>query len=110
MKKWNIMLPYLMVNFIAFYILPVVIDVLPASMKGTEMLFFLVTLPTICFVTAFVFGMKHSFHWLYPLAVALLFVPAVFIFYGRTALVYVIIFGVISLIGNFFGKLCDAKP
>lgn len=110
MEKSKKMLPYLIVNIIAFYVLPIVIDVLPNSMKGTEMLFFLVTLPTICFATAFVFGVKHSFYWLYPLAVALLFAPTIFFaFYGRTASVYIVIFGIVSLVGNFCGYICSKK-
>ncbi len=93
-------LPYLLVNIIAFYLLPLVI-----KDTGSAMFIMLVGIPVICFVTSIIFGIKHSFKLLYPIGVALIFAPSILIFYNSTAWVYIIVYGVIALIGNFIGKL-----
>ena len=95
------LIPYLLVNIAAFYFLPTVI-----SDTGSAMAVMLIGIPAICFATAIVFGARHSFQWLYPVIVAVLFVPTVFIFYNSTAWVYSIAYGVIAAIGSFIGKLC----
>lgn len=92
-------LPYLFVNIIAFYLLPLII-----KDTGRAMVVMLIGIPLICFITSVVFGMKHSFNLLYPITVALIFAPTIFIFYNSTAWVYIIVYGVIALIGNFIGK------
>ena len=93
-------LPYLLVNIVAFYLLPTMI-----KDTGSAMLVMLIGIPVICFVTSIVFGINHSFKLFYPITVALLFAPTVFMFYNSTAWVYIIVYGVIALIGNFIGKL-----
>ncbi len=100
MKNSLRMLPYLIVNAVAFYLLPIMI-----KDTGTAMGVMLIGIPVICFVTAIVFGVKNSFKWLYPVAVALIFAPTIFIFYNSTAWVYIIAYGVIAFVGNFIGKL-----
>ncbi len=100
MKNNVKVLPYLLVNIVAFYLLPAVI-----KDTGSGMTAMLIAIPLICFVIALVFGIKHSFNLLYPMAVALLFAPTIFIFYNSTAWVYIILYGVIALLGNFIGKL-----
>lgn len=92
-------LPYLFVNIIAFYLLPLII-----KDTGGAMVVMLIGIPLICFITSVIFGMKHSFNLLYPITVALIFAPTIFIFYNSTAWVYIIAYGVIALIGNFIGK------
>lgn len=92
--------PYLLVNIAAFYLLPMVVQD-----TGSAMLVLLVAIPLICFVTAIVFGVKNAFHWPYPLLVALLFAPTIFIYYNESAAFYIIVYGVIALVGNLIGKM-----
>lgn len=93
-------LPYLVVNIIAFYLLPIfIID------TGSGMFILLIVTPLICFITSVVFGLRHSFIFLYSVIVALLFIPTMLIFYDSSASIYVIIYGMIALIGNFIGNL-----
>lgn len=99
MKKYLHMLPYLLVNAISFYLLPMVI-----KDTGSAMAVMLVGLPVICFVTSIVYGIKNSFSWIYSLAVSLLFAPTIFIFYNESATVYIVTYGVIAVVGNFIGK------
>ncbi|HPX32472.1 MAG TPA: hypothetical protein PLT36_03110 [Erysipelotrichaceae bacterium] len=94
------MVPYLLVNVISFYLLPIVF-------KSNEGIFFvlLVALPIICFVTAIFYGIINSLNMLYPVLVGLFFVPAVFIYLNESALFYVVIYGILALVGNFIGMI-----
>lgn len=98
------MIPYLLVNVIAFYILPMII-----RDTGTAMFVLLVGIPLICFATAIVFSMKNSFNWIYPLSVTLLFIPTIFIFYNSSAVIYIVAYGIIALVGSFIGSLINKR-
>ncbi len=98
--KLKFMLPYLVVNAIAFYLLPLLIQ-----NTGIAMFVMLIGIPLVCFLVALVYGIKNGLNWLYPFMVAILFIPTIFIFYNYTAWVYIVGYGVIALIGNFVGKL-----
>jgi hypothetical protein len=100
MKINSKVFPYLAVNMVAFYLLPRAI-----RDTGSAMTVMLMGIPTICFITAIVFGMKHSFQLLYPIIIALLFSPTIFIFYNSTAWVYIIAYGVVAAVGNLIGKV-----
>lgn len=100
MKASLRLLPYLLVNAVAFYLAPLLIQD-----TGSAMLVMLIGTPVICFVTAIAFGAKNSFNLIYPLAVALLFVPAIFIVYNKSATIYVLVYGTVALVGNLIGKL-----
>ncbi|MFI3292621.1 MAG: hypothetical protein SNI70_03775 [Rikenellaceae bacterium] len=98
--KLKPMIPYLMVNIMAFYLLPIVI-----KDTGSAMAVMLLGIPLICLLTAIIYGVKNSFNFMYPIIVAILFAPTISIFYNSTASVYIIGYGVIALIGNFVGAL-----
>ncbi|MGI6509086.1 MAG: hypothetical protein ACOX1L_00685 [Erysipelotrichaceae bacterium] len=100
MENVKKMVPYLMVNVISFYLLPLVF-------KSNEGILFvlLMLLPAVCLATAIFYGIKNSLNMLYPAFVGLLFVPAVFIYLNESALFYVVVYGVIALIGNFIGMI-----
>ncbi len=98
--KLKSMIPYLIVNIIAFYLLPIVI-----KDTGSAMAVMLLGIPLICLLTAIIYGIKNSFNFIYPLIVAILFAPTIFIFYNSTASVYIIGYGITALVGNFVGKL-----
>lgn len=72
---------------------------------GSAMAVLLVAIPLICFAAAIVFGVRNALNWIYPLAVALLFVPTIFIYYNESAAFYSVVYGIISLVGNLIGKL-----
>ena len=69
------------------------------------MLLLLIEIPVICFVTSLIYGIKRSFDLIYTLIVMLIFVPTIFMFYNESAAIYILIYGVHSLIGNFIGYL-----
>ena len=94
------MIPYLIVNIIAFYLLPlVIVD------TSSAMAVMLLGIPIIGLLTAIIYGVKNSFNFIYPFFVAILFAPTILIFYNSSACVYIIGYGITVLVGNFIGKL-----
>lgn len=101
MKQYQAMLPYLGVNAAVFYLLPLLIQD-----TGSGMVILLAMIPAVCLIVSVLFGIKHSFCWLYAPAVALLFLPTIFLFYNASAWVYVVGYAVIALLGNAIGAAC----
>ena len=104
MEKLKKMLPYLAVLIFDFYLLPFLI-----KDTGSGMLILLIGIPMICFMVSLIYGVKNSFNWLFPLLTMLLFAPSIFIFYNESAAIYILAYGIISLIGNFLGKMFRNK-
>ena len=99
-KALKNMLPYLVVTLMDFYLLPLLI-----KDTGSAMMILLVVVPLICFVCSMLYGAKNSFHWLYAMTVAILFIPTIFIFYNSSAWVYIVGYSLIALIGNVIGMI-----
>lgn len=100
MKTLKKMIPYLFVTLLNFYMVPLL-----NQDTGSAMVTMLIIIPTICFLTSIIYGIKHSFHLSYSLIVCILFVPSIFIFYNISAWVYIVSYGVLSLFGNALGTL-----
>ena len=98
MEKLKKMLAYLLINIGMFYLLP-------SLMKdtGSAIIILLILMPLGCFLTSLAYGVKSSFSWPYPIFVMLIFIPSIFIFYNESAMVYVFVYGFISLLGSFVG-------
>ncbi len=100
MNRFMKMLPHLIVIIIAFYLLPLlIID------TGSAMIMLLAIIPLICFINSLIYGQRAGFNLIYNILVAAIFVPTIFIFYNSTAWLYIIGFGIISLVGNVFGMM-----
>jgi choline-glycine betaine transporter len=69
-----------------------------------EMILVLIEIPFACFIISAFYGVKNGFNILYSLLVGFLFLSTVFIFYNDSALIYAIVFSVISVVGNFIGS------
>lgn len=91
--------PYLLPIFIAYYLLPFLI-----RDTGSGMAILLVIIPIVCAISSFIHGTKSGFDVVFALLAGVLFIPSIFIYYNSSAWVYTIIYGVISLIGNFIGS------
>ena len=98
------MIPYLIINAVAFYVLPILI-----TDTGSAMGMMLFILPLICLITSLIYRIKNSFNIVYPIIIALLFAPTIFIHYNSSASVYIVVYGIIAMIGNFIGKLFYKK-
>ncbi len=100
MSKLLKMMPYLVINILSFYLLPLLIQT-----TGTAIFILLIGIPLICFLTSFVYSTKNGFVWFYPVVISVLFIPTIFIFYNYTAWVYIFGYGIVALIGNLIGRL-----
>ncbi|MGB4985508.1 MAG: hypothetical protein WBO70_07020 [Erysipelotrichaceae bacterium] len=93
------MLPYLLLNFILFYLLPlIIID------TSSAFLVVLVLLPLSSFIIGLIYGYKWGFNWLYGIIVGMLFYPTIFIHYNSSAWGYAFVYGLLALGGDFIGK------
>ena len=100
MEKSKKMVPYLVVNAVVFYLSPLlIVD------TGSAMILLLIIVPAACLVTAVVFGARQAFWRLYPVAVAVLFLPTLLLFYNSTAAPYALWYGLTALVGMALGSL-----
>lgn len=98
MNKFKKMLPYLIIIMLSFYLLPLVM-----KDTGAAMTMLLVVIPAICFICSILYGIKNSIDLVYVAVVAILFMPAILIFYNASAWAYVPGYGIIALAGNVVG-------
>lgn len=100
MKKLRSVFPYLIINILIFYLLPLlIID------TGSGMFIMLMLMPILCLAVSFCYGIKRGFSFYYPLFTMIIFIPTIFIYYNDSAIIYIFIYGAISLTGNFIGDL-----
>lgn len=99
-KNWI----YYLIIFIAFYLVPILI-----KDTGSGMFILLIVIPLITLITSIIYGFRNTFDFIYPLLVAILFIPTLFIYYNTSALVYVIAYSMIAVIGELLGKTLQRK-
>ncbi|MDD2207898.1 MAG: DUF2651 family protein [Bacilli bacterium] len=100
-KNLKEMLPYLLIIMVSYYLLPYLL--IKDTGSGMSTLLFL--LPMIISITSHIYGYKSKkFNFIFNILVGLLFLPVVFIYMNTSALIYVIIYSIISLILNYLGK------
>lgn len=75
-KNWV----YYFIIFIAFYIVPMLI-----KDTGSGIFILLIVIPLIMLITSFVYGLRNTFDFIYPLIVAILFIPTLFVYYNISA-------------------------
>lgn len=122
MAKMRYMLPFLLLTGLGYYVLPLVI-----ADTGSGMIVLLVVLPIFCMGSSILYGRSAkvrskkkggmafttpiseneylAYFFLYAVLSGLLFLPAVFIHFNATALVYAIIYAGLSFVGCFFGNM-----
>ncbi len=94
------LIPYMLAISIAFYALPILI-----TNTGIAMFVMIFGLPIITFLLATCYGVRLGFNPWLPFVTAILFAPSIFIFYNSSAWVYIIVYAIIGLLGNLFGRL-----
>lgn len=99
MRRIRPILPYALIMICCFYALPPLL-----RDRIEESVLLLAVLPGLCFLYAVVYGWRHRISWVYPCTTALLFVPAVFLFFDWGALIYVAAYAVIALAGCLTGS------
>ena len=90
----------LLIQLFMFYIFPMFAG--PTDAMGMVILIILATL-----VLSIIIGSisKEKIKYLYPIIIAILFIPSVFIYYNESALIHSIWYLVISSVGVIFGTL-----
>lgn len=99
-KNWV----YYFIIFITFYLIPILIQ---DTRSG--MFILLIVIPLITLITSIIYGLRNVFDFIYPLIVAILFIPTLFIYYNISAWVYIIAYSLIALIGEILGKTLQKK-
>ena len=103
-KNWI----YYLIIFITFYLIPILI-----KDTGSGIFILLIVIPLIILFTSNIgnnaFSGCNKFDFIYPLIVAILFIPTLFIYYNTSAWVYVIAYSMIALIGELLGKTLQRK-
>ncbi len=100
MKKYITEIHITAIQLSLFYVLP-----LFARPIGAFGMVFLLILSTL--ILSFVLGMmsKNKIKFFYPIAIAIVFIPSIWIYYNESALIHCVWYFVISLIGMSIGSL-----
>lgn len=99
-KNWI----YYLIIFIAFYLVPILI-----KDTGSGMTILLIVIPLITLINSLIYGLRNTFDFIYPLVVAIMFIPTLFIYYNASAWIYIISYSLIALIGELLGKTLQKK-
>ena len=98
MKKYIKEIIILLIQLLMFYIFPL-------SAGPTDTMGMVVVIIFATFILSLILGIisKEKIKYLYPIIIAILFLPSVFIYYNSSVLVYSIWYLVISIIGMIIG-------
>ncbi|MDO9593129.1 MAG: hypothetical protein Q7I98_08125 [Erysipelotrichaceae bacterium] len=99
MNEIKKMIPYLLAVAVAFYLLPLL-----GSSTGDFMVIMLIIMPLACLAISYFYGFKNGWNVIFPIAVGILFIPAIFIHFNSSAWVYIVGYSVVSAAGVFVGK------
>lgn len=100
MKRFIKEIVILLIQLFMFYIFPLFAG--PTDAMGMVLLIILATL-----LLSIIIGSisKEKIKYLYPIIIAILFIPSVFIHYNESALIHSIWYLVISSVGLIFGTV-----
>lgn len=98
---WIGIIPILLV----FYVFPLLL--LGNEDGGGEIVVLGLLTPVSLFILNILYAFFFKFTWKFALMSSLLFIPVIFIYFNYTALSYVLVFIIISIIGNAIGGFID---
>ena len=100
MKRFIKEIVILLIQLFMFYIFPVFAG--PTDAMGMVVLIILVT-----FVLSIIIGSisKEKIKYLYPIIISILFIPSVFIYYNKSALIHSVWYLAISFMGLIIGVI-----
>ncbi len=101
MKKNRIV--FILAVILTFYAVP------PFIYLSNPMGLMLMIIPSMLFGVSVFYGVVNTLEWFFPVIVAILFLPSVYIFYNETAGMYFAIYGLISAFGVYIGSLFNKK-
>lgn len=89
---------FLLIIMISFYLLPLMI-----KDTGSGMLVLLIALPVISFLSSLIYGLKNGFQPFFSIVLTVFYIPSVFLLYNHSAMIYALIYGVLSFFGMLIG-------
>ena len=98
MKKYLKEIITILIQILIFYIFPLFAG--PTDIMGMVVLMLLATLVLSLILTII---SKEKIKYLYPLVVAIIFIPSIFIYYNESALIHSLWYFVSSLLGTILG-------
>ena len=98
-KKLAHLIPYAIALAVIFYILPLL-----TRNTGFAMLLMLIGIPFLTFACSVIYGVLHGFALWLPALVVFLFAPSIFLFYNSSAWIYIVAYGILSIIGMLVGR------
>ena len=97
-------------NWINYFIILIAFYIVPMLIKDTGSgMFILLIVCLITLITSLIYGLRNTVDFIYPLIVAILFIPTFFIYYNISAWVYIIAYSLIAFIGELLGKTLQRK-
>ena len=102
MKKYLKEIIILLIQLFMFYIFPLFAG--PTDAMGMVLLILLATLFLSLTITII---SKEKIKYLYPIVVAIIFIPSVFIYYNESALIHSLWYFVSSLVGTILGIIIN---
>ena len=102
MKKYLKEIITLLIQILMFYIFPLFAG--PTDIMGMVVLMLLATLFLSLILTII---SKEKIKYLYPLVVAIIFIPSIFIYYNESALIHSLWYLVSSLLGTILGIITN---
>lgn len=102
MKKYLKEIITLLIQILIFYIFPLFAG--PTDIMGMVVLMLLATLVLSLILTII---SKEKIKYLYPLVVAIIFIPSIFIYYNESALIHSLWYFVSSLLGTILGIITN---
>lgn len=110
-KKGDVLMDKIKKNWIYYFIILIAFYIVPMLIKdtGSGMFILLIVIPLITLITSIIYGLRNTVDFIYPLLVAILFIPTLFIYYNTSAWVYVIAYSMIAVIGELLGKTLQKK-
>ena len=100
MKKYIKEIIILLIQLFVCYILPLFAG--PTDMMGLVLLIILATLLLSTLIGSI---SKEKIKYLYPIIVAILFIPSIFIYYNESALIHSVWYLVVSMVGMLIGTI-----
>ncbi len=101
-KKLLKYIVYIFILIILYYIIP---KIFSKNDGSAEFFILLILTPIAILLLSIFYGIKYGLDLLIPIITVMMFIVAVFTIYNSSALIYLVIYGVIALVGNFLGSL-----
>ena len=107
MKKSIVIL--IIITLLIYNIIPIINAMFPSSINYTFLTDLWITNSLYALICSTIMSKKHSFNIWIILLISILFVPTMLIFYNTSALIFMIAYLVLALIGSLIGRFIYIK-